>query len=110
MTEILWICLACDLELPQTFDRCLRCGCSQEADQAEVDQRRAAYEETRFANIQARFTCVKCGANGNESGQLRASGGDLSALLNLETMHFNFINCSTCGYTEFYRADTGLIR
>lgn len=109
MTEVFWVCPSCDYELPQQFERCLRCSCPRDADQATIEHSRSRYNATRPASEKAGFTCVKCGGHANESGQLRASGGALSSVFDISTNRFNFITCSTCGYTEFYRADFGTL-
>lgn len=54
---------------------------------------------------QQTFECPKCHNTGFETGEIRASGGGISAYFNLENKKFTHLTCSRCGYTEFYKGD-----
>jgi predicted nucleic-acid-binding Zn-ribbon protein len=55
---------------------------------------------------QQQFVCPKCGGNGFESDQFRATGGNFAKLVNVQNKRFITVSCTTCGYTELYRAET----
>lgn len=52
-----------------------------------------------------RYTCPKCKSTEFDSGEIRASGGALSAIFELQNRRFSYISCKRCKYTEFYRAE-----
>ena len=107
--KLVWICPACDYELPDGHERCVRCACPRDADQQVIDSCRARYNSTRPMHEKAGFVCMKCGGQSKESGELRASGGALSSIFDISTNRFRYVTCSACGYTEFYRADMGAL-
>lgn len=49
------------------------------------------------------FVCPKCRNTGYEQGEMRATGGTLSKMFDVQNQHFVSITCSRCGYTEFYK-------
>ncbi|MBD1560072.1 DNA-binding protein, partial [Vibrio sp. S9_S30] len=53
------------------------------------------------------YCCDKCGSDSYEVGELRASGGFLSTILNYNKHRFYFLSCSRCGYTDFYKRGLG---
>ena len=50
------------------------------------------------------WTCPKCANEAFEVGQIRASGGGLSSILDVENKQFASVTCDRCQYTEFYRS------
>ncbi len=54
---------------------------------------------------QQSFECPKCHNAVCETGEIRASGGGISAYLNMENKKFATVTCNQCGYTEFYRGN-----
>ena len=52
------------------------------------------------------FTCPKCGHGDCETGQMRATGGLLSKIFDVQTRRFSTVTCSRCRYTEIYQADS----
>ena len=88
---------------------CPRCACPADATDAEIIEYRTRYETTRPLHEKVSFECVKCSGHTYESGVLRAAGGALSSVFDISTNKFRFITCTSCGYTEFYRADIGAL-
>jgi predicted nucleic-acid-binding Zn-ribbon protein len=54
------------------------------------------------------YTCVKCGGSAAETGQIRTSGGALSAMFDVSSERFTYVSCARCGYTEFWRGELGV--
>jgi uncharacterized protein len=51
------------------------------------------------------FHCSKCGHNQCETGEIRASGGGLSSVFDIENRRFSYMSCANCTFTEFYKTD-----
>ena len=60
-------------------------------------------------DIQGRYRCPKCGHNDCTTGQIRATGGFLSKIFDVQSRKFTTVTCGQCTYTEFYRADTSML-
>ncbi|GAB3381844.1 zinc ribbon domain-containing protein [Lysobacter fragariae] len=100
-----WTCPACESAGPLTSERCPICACPRDASESVVE-----YHKRRLASVgqivkSKPYKCVKCGGLTKETGELRASGGALSSIFDISTNRFKYVTCSSCGYTEFYRAD-----
>jgi predicted nucleic-acid-binding Zn-ribbon protein len=54
------------------------------------------------------YECVKCGNTRYESDQFQATGGNIAKILDIQNKKFITVTCTNCGYTELYRAKTGL--
>ena len=52
------------------------------------------------------FTCAKCLNKTYELGQMRATGGTLSKIFDIQTEKFSTVTCEKCKHTEFYKAPT----
>ncbi|OIQ41404.1 MAG: GTP-binding protein [Bacteroidetes bacterium MedPE-SWsnd-G1] len=52
------------------------------------------------------YTCPKCKCNSYEIGQMRATGGALSKIFDVQTEKYTSVTCEQCKYTEFYKAPT----
>ena len=52
-----------------------------------------------------RYVCPKCKGTEFDAGELRGSGGALSAIFELQNRRFSYVSCNRCKYTEFYRAE-----
>lgn len=48
-------------------------------------------------------SCMKCGANSFNEGELRATGSFFMKLLNIQNLKFKTYSCNNCGYTELYK-------
>lgn len=49
------------------------------------------------------YVCPKCGNQQYETGQMRATGGTLSKIFDIQNKHFTSVTCTQCTYTEFYK-------
>ena len=55
------------------------------------------------------YICPKCGHTSFKRGEMRATGGFLSKLFDIQTKRFITISCKNCGYTEFYATDSSTL-
>ena len=55
------------------------------------------------------YTCPKCGNKAYEIGEMRATGGTLSKIFDVQNQKFSSVTCKNCTYTEFYKAKTSAI-
>lgn len=58
----------------------------------------------------ADWTCPKCDNETFETAEIRASGGALSSMFDIENEQFTTVSCTRCQYTELYRTDSGSIQ
>jgi predicted nucleic-acid-binding Zn-ribbon protein len=64
----------------------------------------SAYQAQRF-----NFRCPKCANTTAETGELRAAGGFLSKVFDVQHRKFTTVTCSRCRYTEMYKADSSML-
>ncbi len=57
-------------------------------------------------NTSLNYTCIKCKNRTYEIGQMRATGGVLSKIFDVQTERYTSVTCEKCKYTEFYKAST----
>jgi predicted nucleic-acid-binding Zn-ribbon protein len=55
------------------------------------------------------FVCPKCGNNSFYTGEIRATGGFISKVLDVQNKKFTHVTCKRCKYTEFYQADSSML-
>ncbi|MHC4105335.1 MAG: zinc ribbon domain-containing protein [Planctomycetota bacterium] len=55
------------------------------------------------------YTCPKCGNNQCEVGEMRATGGFLSKIFDVQSKRFTTVICTNCQYTEIYRATSSML-
>ncbi len=55
------------------------------------------------------YKCPKCGNTEYEVGEMRATGGTLSKIFDIQNKHFSTVTCTRCKYTEFYRAKSSTL-
>jgi uncharacterized protein len=55
------------------------------------------------------YTCPKCNCNTYKLGQMRATGGTLSKIFDIQNQKFTSVTCEQCTYTEFYKTKTSAI-
>ena len=55
------------------------------------------------------YTCPKCGNTTYEIGEMRATGGTLSKIFDVQNKKFSSVTCQRCSYTEFYKASTSAL-
>ncbi|WP_198659386.1 zinc ribbon domain-containing protein [Winogradskyella aurantiaca] len=58
---------------------------------------------------QLNYKCPKCGNRTYETGQMRAAGGTLSKIFDVQTEKYTSITCERCTYTEFFKAKTSAL-
>ena len=51
------------------------------------------------------YKCIKCGNTQYETDQFQATGGGFAKVFDVQNKKFTTITCSTCKYTELYKAD-----
>ena len=56
-----------------------------------------------------KYTCPKCQNKTYELGQLRATGGALSKIFDVQNQKYSSVTCERCTYTEFYKAKTSAL-
>lgn len=57
----------------------------------------------------SKWKCLKCGNENFEQDEMRATGGPLSKILDIQNKKFTTITCTKCKYTEFYKGNTSTI-
>ena len=57
-------------------------------------------------NQSLNYTCSKCKNRTYTIGQMRATGGVLSKIFDVQTEKYTSVTCEKCKYTEFYKAST----
>ncbi|EKM93496.1 Zn-ribbon nucleic-acid-binding protein, partial [Stutzerimonas degradans] len=54
------------------------------------------------------YKCVKCGHTDYEQDQMRATGGALAKMFDIQNKKFVTVSCTKCGYTEIYKKKSGM--
>ncbi|TXD82633.1 GTP-binding protein [Subsaximicrobium wynnwilliamsii] len=52
------------------------------------------------------YKCPKCNNTTFKTGQMRATGGTLSKIFDVQNKKFSSVTCTQCTYTEFYKTKT----
>ena len=52
------------------------------------------------------YQCPKCNNTTYEAGEMRATGGTLSKIFDVQNKKFSSVTCTKCTYTEFYKTKT----
>lgn len=55
------------------------------------------------------FTCPKCQHTRYETGQLRATGGFISKIFDVQNRKFTTVSCKQCHFTEIYKGDSSML-
>jgi uncharacterized protein len=55
------------------------------------------------------YRCPKCSGSEYETGQIRAAGGFLSKIFDVQSRRFTTVTCAHCRYTEMYQAETSML-
>jgi len=55
------------------------------------------------------YSCPKCHHRKYTVGQMRATGGILSKIFDVQTEKYTTVTCENCTYTEFYKTKTSAI-
>jgi predicted nucleic-acid-binding Zn-ribbon protein len=53
-----------------------------------------------------RYKCPKCDNTTYDIGEMRATGGTLSKIFDVQNKKFTSVTCKKCSYTEFFKAKT----
>ncbi|WP_298237236.1 zinc ribbon domain-containing protein [uncultured Algibacter sp.] len=56
-----------------------------------------------------KYVCPKCANTTCEVGEMRATGGTLSKIFDVQNKKFTSVTCLRCTYTEFYKTKTSAI-
>lgn len=56
-----------------------------------------------------KWKCLKCGNENFEQDEMRATGGALSKILDIQNKKFTTITCTKCKYTEFYKGNSSTL-
>ena len=60
-------------------------------------------------NTAINYTCPKCNNKTFKTGELRATGGTLSKIFDVQNQKYTSVTCERCSYTEFYKAKTSAL-
>ncbi|MFH2053550.1 MAG: zinc ribbon domain-containing protein [bacterium] len=55
------------------------------------------------------YQCPKCGHHGFKTSEMRATGGFLTKLFDIQSKKFTTVMCDHCKYTELYAADSSAL-
>lgn len=55
------------------------------------------------------YTCPKCKNHTYDVSEMRATGGTLSKIFDVQNKKFTSVTCQRCSYTEFYKASTSAL-
>ena len=53
------------------------------------------------------WACGKCNGQQAETGAIRTTGDGVSRYLNMQNKKFDYVSCTDCGYTDFFRSTGG---
>lgn len=56
-----------------------------------------------------RYKCPKCGNNEYDTDEIRAAGGFLTKIFDVQSKRFTAVICTRCKYAEFFRADSSML-
>ena len=57
-------------------------------------------------DVQLNYTCSKCNNRTYTIGEMRATGGILSKIFDVQTQKYTSVTCERCKHTDFYKAST----
>ena len=57
-------------------------------------------------NDNLNYTCPKCNNRSYSVAEMRATGGILSKIFDVQSQKYTSVTCDKCKYTEFYKAPT----
>lgn len=118
-----WTCQVCSRPNSKQVEACPNCGCPAETTGGDIEHRKQLYagplhgatgneqlSDGTFANIQGHpYLCSKCGHNRCRIGEIRASGGFMSAVFEVQTERFSYVACSRCHHAEFYACEASVL-
>jgi len=62
-----------------------------------------------MTDVHLNYTCSKCRNRTYAIGEMRATGGILSKIFDVQTEKYTSVTCERCKHTEFYKAPTKAI-
>jgi predicted nucleic-acid-binding Zn-ribbon protein len=118
-----WTCPVCKSPVARSDCACANCGCPAEVTGAEVEQRRSVYAgpeygtephealtDGTFAVVGGHpYSCIKRRHDRCRVGEIRAAGGFVSAVFELQTERFSYVSCARCRYTEFFACEASAL-
>jgi predicted nucleic-acid-binding Zn-ribbon protein len=118
-----WNCPVCKHSVSAASAACHNCGCPAEVTGEEVERRRSIYAGPEFgaephepltdgtlASVNGRpYSCTKCQHNRCRVGEIRASGGFVSAVFEVQTERFSYVSCARCRHTEFFACEASVL-
>ena len=57
----------------------------------------------------SKYICPKCRNTQYETDELRATGGFLIKVFDVQNKKFTTVTCTRCKYTEIYKASTSML-
>jgi len=55
------------------------------------------------------FTCPKCKNTQCDVDEMRAAGGFLTKIFDVQSKRFTTVTCTKCSYTEIYRTKSSML-
>jgi predicted nucleic-acid-binding Zn-ribbon protein len=55
------------------------------------------------------YSCPKCGGTACDVSEMRATGGFLTKVFDIQSKRFTTVTCARCRYTELYQADSSML-
>jgi predicted nucleic-acid-binding Zn-ribbon protein len=118
-----WTCPVCKHPALAASAACQNCGCPSEVTGEEVERRRSIYSGPEFgaephepltdgtlASVNGRpYSCTKCHHDRCRVGEVRASGGFVSAVFEIQTERFSYVSCARCRHTEFFACEASAL-
>ena len=93
-----WRCVACDNVNLAGSTSCKTCECPSTPTTVQVETHAARFKATQGK----KYTCGKCAHDQYLTGEVRTSGGAMSAVFDLENKKSHYVACKNCGFSEFF--------
>lgn len=55
------------------------------------------------------YQCPKCGFRACEVSEMRATGGFLTKIFDIQSKRFTTVTCGQCKYTEMFKIDSSML-
>ena len=55
------------------------------------------------------YKCLKCGHTSFTSSEMRATGGFLTKIFDIQSKRFTTVTCDHCKFTELYQTDSSTL-
>jgi len=104
-----WQCHVCDSVNEAGSLICHTCDCPAKATTLEIESKQRDYRVKlnmeKSKNRNKGYSCTKCSHGEFETSEIRASGGFLSSLFDVQNRIYTAVSCKNCHFTEFYKGD-----